>query len=74
MSATEELQLQVDNLRHQLHQLQVENEKLRVEVSTGKGEGTAEMEQLREECHLVLIWPVTLIIVYRLLNSVVTNV
>ena len=49
MSATEALQLQVDNLRHQLHQLQVENEKLRVEVSTGQGEGTAEVEQLREE-------------------------
>ena len=49
MSATEALQLQVDNLRHQLYQLQVENEKLRVEVSTGQGEGTAEVEQLREE-------------------------
>ena len=49
MGATEALQLQVDNLHHQLHQLQVENEKLRVEVSTGKGEGTAEVEQLREE-------------------------
>ena len=49
MSTTKALQLQVDNLRHQLHQLQVENEKLRVEVSTGQGEGTDEVEQLREE-------------------------
>ena len=49
MSANEALQLQVDNLRHQLHQLQVENEKLRMEVSTSQGDDTAEIGQLREE-------------------------
>ena len=49
MSATEALQLQVDNLRHQLHQLQVENEKLRSEVSKGQGDDTADIEQLRGE-------------------------
>ena len=49
MSATETLKLQVDNLHQELHQLQVENEKLRVEVSTDQGEDTAEIEQLRQE-------------------------
>ena len=47
MSTTETLKLQVDNLRQQLHQLQVENKKLRVEVSTDQGEDKAEIEQLR---------------------------
>jgi len=46
MSATEALQLQVDNLRRQVHRLQVENEKLKSEVSNGQGD---EIEQLQEE-------------------------
>jgi len=49
MSTTKALQLQIDNLHHQLHQLQVENEKLRTEVSKDQEEGTTEAEQLREE-------------------------
>ena len=37
---------QVDNLRRQVHQLQVENEKLKSEVSNGQGD---EIEQLQEK-------------------------
>lgn len=48
MSATEALQLQVDNLRHQLHQLEVDNEKLRREVP-GCSNNTPEVERLKEE-------------------------
>ena len=46
MSATKALQLQLDNLRHQVHQLQVKNEKLKSEVSNGQGD---EIEQLQVE-------------------------
>ena len=46
MSATEALQLQLDNLRHQVHQLQVENKKLKSEVSNRQGD---EIEQLQAE-------------------------
>ena len=46
MSVTEVLQLQLDNLHHLVHQLQVENEKLKSEVSNGQGN---EIEQLQVE-------------------------
>ena len=46
MSATEALQLKLDNLRHQVHQVQVRNEKLKLEVSNGQGD---KIEQLQVE-------------------------
>ena len=46
MCATEALQFQLDNLRHQVHQLQVEIEKLKSVVSNGQGD---EIEQLQAE-------------------------
>ena len=46
MNATKALQLQVDNLCRQLHQFQVENEKLRTEVQKDRDN---EIEQLWEK-------------------------
>ena len=44
MRASKALQLHVDNLRRQVHQLQVENERLKSKVSNRQGD---EIEQLR---------------------------
>ena len=49
MSTAEALQLQIDNLHHQIHQLQVENKKLRAEVWTDSEGDSPEVEQLQEE-------------------------
>ena len=55
MNATKALQLQLDNLHHQVHQLQVENEKLKSEVSNGQGDKIeqlqAEAGELRQSLH-----------------------
>lgn len=53
MSTTEALQLQIDYLHHQLHRLEMENDKLRVEVSISKEKGAMEVNQLQQEiCEL----------------------
>ena len=55
MSTTEALLLQVDNLCHELHQLQVENAKLKSDMvpplEVDRDEGSTEADRLRSEVY-----------------------
>ena len=55
MSTTEALQLQIDNLHHQVHQLQIENEKLKSEVLNGQGDEIGQLQvetsELQQSLH-----------------------